>query len=121
MPLILAVMFVAGGLGIATLIVAKIQANNEALACQQEYKTVQAGLDAYMAYLDVTTVPPGSTNNWTVSPDLSHSLYSPSEPLAFLNTPTVYTYTWDSFGRITTISQRSGGPSVPPGCVVSSG
>src|SRR5579864_6408533 len=103
---------------IVTLSLVGITTNAEKQSCLQEYKTVQAGLDAYMAYNDVTTVAAASTQDMA-SPV---KLYDPnSSPTFIRNSPTVYTYTWDVHGRITGIAQGTAppGPAVPAGCVVS--
>jgi prepilin-type N-terminal cleavage/methylation domain-containing protein len=100
---------------IVTLSLVGLTTSAEAKACEQEYKTVQAGLDSYMAYFNLNAVTPNSTNNMTTAPDGTHPLYnSTGTPTFVRNSPTVYTYTWDGFGRITAI-----GGAVPTGCVVS--
>ena len=101
---------------IVTLSLVGLTTSAEAKACEQEYKTVQAGLDAYMAYFNLNTVTGASTNDMTTKPDGSHPLYfATGTPTFVRNSPTLYTYTWDSFGRITAI----GGPPIPTGCAVS--
>jgi general secretion pathway protein G len=101
---------------IVTLSLVGLTTSAEAKACEQEYKTVQAGLDAYMAYFNLNSVSGASTNDMTTKPDGSHPLYFASGTPTFVrNSPTLYTYTWDSFGRITAI----GGPPIPAGCTVS--
>lgn len=103
---------------IVTLSLVGLTTNAEAKACEQEYKTVQAGLDAYMAYNDLTTVTPAltATNNMA-SPVV---LYNANGTPTFVrNSPTVYSYTWDANGRILTIAQSANGPAVPAACKVS--
>jgi YD repeat-containing protein len=114
---VLVISIVAFVAGIATLIVVGLTGNHQYIECEQEYKAVEAGLDAYMAYFDLTTVPTASTNNMASPVRLYNSAGAPM----FHRTSqrTVYTYTWDAQGRITAISQSSGGPGVPEGCVVS--
>lgn len=106
---------------IVTLSLVGITGNAQKQACEQEYKTVQAALDSYMAYFDLSSVTANSTSNMAVSPDGTHPLYNAAGAPTFVrNSPTVYTYTWDSSGRITSpILQTAGGPTVPPGCTVS--
>ncbi len=110
---------------IVTLSLVGITTNAEKQACLQEYKTVQAGLDAYMAYYDVATVTAAKTQDMTVKPDGTDALYDPAGTPTFLrNSPTVYVYEWDKFGRIlkgppSGITQAPGGPAVPNGCVPS--
>lgn len=101
---------------IVTLSLVGITTNAEKQACLQEYKTVQAGLDAYMAYNDTSTVTAASTNDMA-APVLLYN--AAGAPTFVRNSPTVYTYTWNANGRITGISQSGGGPAVPAGCVVS--
>jgi prepilin-type N-terminal cleavage/methylation domain-containing protein len=103
---------------IVTLSLVGITTNAEKQACLQEYKTVQAGMDAYMAYNDVTTVAAATTQDMSAPVPL----YNPnSSPTFIRNSPTVYTYTWDLHGRITAIAKGSqqGAPDVPTGCVPS--
>jgi general secretion pathway protein G len=109
---------------IVTLSLVGLTTNAQAKACEQEYKTVQAGLDAYMANNNVDSVPAttlAGTNNMQ-SPVL---LYNPNpsatSPTYLRNSPTQWAYVWDSTGRITAVTQASGGPTVPPGCTVSGG
>jgi prepilin-type N-terminal cleavage/methylation domain-containing protein len=110
---------------IVTLSLVGITQNAQKQACLQEYKTVQAALDSYMAYFDVsavTDISGGSgTNDMSVSPDGIHPLYNASGTPTFVrNSPTVYMYKWDGSGRIVKpIGQSPGGPAVPAGCVVS--
>jgi prepilin-type N-terminal cleavage/methylation domain-containing protein len=109
---------------IVTLSLVGITQNAEKQACEQEYKTVQAALDSYMAYFNLSSVADNTatgTNNMGVSPDGVHPLYNAAGTPTFVrNSPTVYTYKWDSSGRIIApILQSPGGPSVPAGCVVS--
>jgi hypothetical protein len=86
-------------------------AANKAKACTNEYKTVQYGLNSYMAHYNVVTVPAASTNNMTSPVKLS--------PVFVRNSTPVFAYTWDATGRIHVISVVAGGPSIPYGCAVS--
>ncbi len=107
---------------IVTLSLVGLTTSAQAKACQQEYRTVQAGLDAYMAYNNVDTVADttatGPTSNMA-SPVLLYN--STGTPTFVRNSPTVFAYSWDQFGRITKISQAAGGPAVPAGCLASGG
>src|SRR5256886_13405594 len=47
---------------IVTLSLVGLTTNAQAKACEQEYKTVQAGLDAYIANNNVDTVSPTGVN-----------------------------------------------------------
>jgi hypothetical protein len=86
-------------------------ATNKVKACTVEYRTVQDGLNSYMAYYNVVTVPPATTNNMASPVKLS--------PAFVRNSTTVFAYTWDTTGRINLISVVADGPSIPRGCVVS--
>ncbi len=116
---------------IVTLSLVGLTTNAQAKACQQEYKTVQAGLDAYMANNNLDAVAAAdNTNgypNGTASMATSANggtgpiaLYNPnssaSSPTYVRNTPTQFAYVWNSTGRITGIAQAPGGPAVPSGC-----
>ena len=111
---------------IVTLSLVGLTTNAQTKACLQEYRIVQSGLDAYMAYFNLNTVtaqgnagPPitGATSVMTVTPDGTDPLYNSSGTPTFIrNSPTNYAYTWDGFGRITAIAQGAGGVAVPPNC-----
>lgn len=108
---------------IVTLSLVGITQNAQKQACLQEYKTVQSGLDAYMAFNNVSQLTTGQYGTATAvmgGTGAELPLYNPGGTPTFVrNSPTVYAYTWDQFGRITAISPASGGPAVPTGCQVS--
>jgi prepilin-type N-terminal cleavage/methylation domain-containing protein len=108
---------------IVTLSLVGLTTNAEAKACEQEYKTVQAGLDAYMAYNDLSALPLntyGTATNVMGGTGAELQLYNPGGAPTFIrNSPTVFTYNWDGFGRITAIGQSAGGPTVPAACKIS--
>lgn len=121
---------------IVTLSLVGLTTNAQAKACQQEYKTIQAGLDAYMANNNLDAVPaadgvgtdgyPNGTNSMTTAANGGTGpivLYNPnssaSAPTYVRNTPTQFAYIWNSTGRITQIVQAPGGPAVPAGCQAS--
>ena len=109
---------------IVTLSLVGLTTNAQAKACEQEYKTVQAGLDAYMANNNVDTVSAtgaGGTSDMTTPILLYNSNPSATSPTYLRNSPTQWAYVWDSTGRITNVAPAAGGPAVPPGCVVSGG
>ncbi len=111
---------------IVTLSLVGLTTNAQTKACMEEYRVVQSGLDAYMAYFNLNGVtaqgtagPPvtGATSDMTTLPDGTHPLYNASGTPTFIrNSPTNFAYTWDPFGRITAIAQSPIGPSVPPNC-----
>jgi hypothetical protein len=87
-------------------------ANQDEEACEQEYQTVQTALHYYMSTYNVAAVPAAEATNDMASPiQLSIVVGIPRT--------TIWAYTWDSKGRVTTISQIGSGPWVPAGCVVS--
>jgi prepilin-type N-terminal cleavage/methylation domain-containing protein len=110
---------------IVTLSLVGLTTNAQAKACEQEYKTVQAGLDAYMANNNIDSVtatdPTTGTNDMTSPVKLYNTAPSATSPTYLRNSPTQWAYVWDSTGRITNIVQATGGPAVPTGCVVSGG
>ena len=109
---------------IVTLSLVGLTTNAQAKACEQEYKTVQAGLDAYMANVNTDNVP-ATTAAGTADMTAPVALYNPAptatNPTYIRNTPTQWAYVWNTTGRITNILAAPGGPAVPAGCVVSGG
>ena len=104
---------------IVTLSLVGLTTNAQAKACMQEYKTVQAGLDAYMANNNIDTIAASSgTADMTTPVLLYNKTPSAGDPTYVRNSPTRWGYTWDATGRITGIT-AAGGVPVPPGCVVS--
>jgi prepilin-type N-terminal cleavage/methylation domain-containing protein len=109
---------------IVTLSLVGLTTNAQAKACEQEYKTVQAGLDAYMANNNVDSVAataPAGSADMTTPILLYNSAPSAVSPTYLRNTPTQWAYVWDATGRITQIKSTGGGPAVPAGCTVSGG
>jgi prepilin-type N-terminal cleavage/methylation domain-containing protein len=109
---------------IVTLSLVGLTTNAQAKACEQEYKTVQAGLDAYMANNNVDSVAATSaagSNDMTTPILLYNSAPSATNPTYLRNTPTQWAYVWDATGRITQVKTAGGGPAVPAGCTVSGG
>jgi len=100
---------------IVTLSLVGLTTSAQAKACQQEYKTVQAGLDAYMAYYNLDTVPAGTTTTDMASPVKLYN--SGGTPTFVRNTPTNFAYTWDGNGRITHIDPGPTSGKVPDGCL----
>jgi general secretion pathway protein G len=97
--------------GIVTLSLVGLTTNAQVKSCQQEYKTVQAALDAYMANNTLDSVPAtaaGGTKDMSASGPVT--LYSTTPPTYLRNSPTQWAYVWDSTGRITSII------SPPAGC-----
>src|SRR5438105_5956805 len=109
---------------IVTLSLVGLTTNAQAKACEQEYKTVQNALDAYMANNNIDTVastPTGGTADMTSPVVLYNKAPSATSPTYVRNSPTQWAYVWDATGRITDIKQKSSGPAKPDGCIVSGG
>jgi prepilin-type N-terminal cleavage/methylation domain-containing protein len=108
---------------IVTLSLVGLTTGAQTKACLQEYRTVQSGLDSYMAYFNLDSVSPaGPTTDMTTSLGANGGLYNPNGTPTFIrNSPTVYAYSWDKFGRIDVIAQSTaaGSPSVPKDCKAS--
>ena len=93
-------------------------------ACNSEYKTVQAALDAYMANNNLSTVPEqakytqdmtgttGSVKLYTTTP-------SDTNPNYTRNGATQFFYEWDSAGRISGVSGGNGIGSDSGGAAIS--
>src|SRR3982074_2239345 len=105
-------LFVVTILGILAAIVAVslvgLTTNASIQSCNQEYKTVQAALDAYMANNNLNTLKSGAqtarTNDMTGAKGGSVALYnevpSATSPNYTRNGTTVYSYKWDAYGKI---------------------
>jgi prepilin-type N-terminal cleavage/methylation domain-containing protein len=110
---------------IVTLSLVGLTTNAQTKACLQEYRVVQSGLDAYMAYYNLNGVTAaGPTSDMTTKPDGTNPLYNATGTPTFIrNSPTNFAYTWDAFGRITVISTSTapGSPTKPAACVPSGG
>lgn len=107
---------------IVTLSLVGLTTNAQAKACSQEYKTVQAGLDAYMAFNNLDTVTAtgvGGTSNMQSPIQLYNPAPTITTPTYVRNSPTNWAYVWNTTGRITQILPA--GVAVPPGCAVSGG
>ena len=121
---------------IVTLSLVGLTTNATAQACNQEYRTVQAGMDAFMAANNLNAVTatdpngtgpnggPGATYVNDMSTPLTNvggtslSLYqlnpTPANPTNYVrNLKTQYYYTWVASGKITGIASDAGGTAVP--------
>ncbi|HKW60292.1 MAG TPA: type II secretion system protein [Candidatus Dormibacteraeota bacterium] len=110
---------------IVTLSLVGLTTNANVNACNQEYKTVQAALDAYMANNNLDTLPnPQLTpthdmtglNGGTVP--LFNANPSATSPNYTRNGTTQFFYTWDTHAKITNISTDTDPLHVLTGCVV---
>ena len=115
--------------GIVTLSLVGLTSNAQTKSCLQEYKTVQAALDAYMAAnnldsLTAAQIPASATgtsdmtNPIVLYRDGTTNPIDASHPTYVRNTPTQWSYAWDAAGRITFIRSGPAG-SVPSNCVTS--
>jgi len=110
---------------IVTLSLVGLTTNATNQACNQEYRTVQSGMDAFMAANNLSTVntPNANTNDMAFvlgqdSQGNNLSLYqlnlSPSNPTNYVrNQHTLYYYTWNSAGKIINPIQTSSGGTAP--------
>src|SRR4029077_19842679 len=93
--------------GIVTLSLVGLTTNASVQSCNQEYKTVQAALDAYMADKNVDTIPSASDTHDMTSGNGSVALYNtdpgPTNPNYTRNGTTQFYYSWDTHGKITNI------------------
>jgi prepilin-type N-terminal cleavage/methylation domain-containing protein len=118
--------------GIVTLSLVGLTTNASMQSCNQEYKTVQAALDAAMANNNLSTITPQptATNDMTITlattpapASIVVKLYNlnPSSltPNYTRNGTTAFKYTWDGFGRINGIFDANSKPMDPTlGCKV---
>ena len=105
--------------GIVTLSLAGLTTHSNVEACNAEYKTVQAALDAYMAYNNDTSLPSSQaawTNDMTGGAGGTVPLYNAaptqSSPNFTRNGTTQFYYTWDTAGRINGIASSPSGTAV---------
>jgi len=106
---------------IVTLSLVGLTTNATVQSCNQEYKTVQAALDAYMADKNVDTITAATdTNDMTGATSGSVALYnsdpSPTNPNYTRNGKTQFFYSWDTHGRITNIYKDGSFGAAPSGC-----
>jgi len=116
---------------IVTLSLVGLTTNANAQACNQEYKTVQTALDAFMAdnNLDaVTALGPTQHMDTQIGPsNSSYALFvNLSNPPAGVtqthnytrNGTTQFFYTWDSHGKINNITKSTSPTDTLTGCAV---
>ena len=110
--------------GIVTLSLVGLTTHSNVEACNSEYKTVQAALDAYMANNNFSVLPNGAqaaftddmTGAGTGNVPLFNQNPSATSPNYTRNGTTQFFYTWDQFGKINGIASNSGGATIT-GCV----
>ena len=93
---------------IVTLSLVGLTTNSNVQACNTEYKTVQAALDAFMAANNTDTISPvGDKNDMSIALYNGRALYntSPSgtNPNFTRNGTTQFYYSWDANGKITNV------------------
>jgi prepilin-type N-terminal cleavage/methylation domain-containing protein len=106
---------------IVTLSLVGLTTNATVQSCNQEYKTVQSAIDAYMANKNVSTIPAqnGRTNDMTGTTGsvvLYNAAPSATNPNFTRNGTTQFYYTWDAYGKIDHIYDSKG--AVITGCAV---
>lgn len=90
---------------------------DQAQACIRECRSVQAGLDAYMAVNNLASVPASNgTNNMTAPVPLYTRHPTPTNPTFIATSRTQWRYGWQSTGRVMVIETADGGPALPVGC-----
>ena len=111
---------------IVTLSLVGLTTKASANACNSEYKTVQAALDAYMADQNkvngtgTIAAPATTTNNMSSPVPLYNTAPTDTTPNYTRNGTTQFYYKWDQYGRITDIADANGKPVGDPlngGCV----
>jgi len=108
---------------IVTLSLVGLTTNASVQSCNQEYKTVQAALDAFMANNNTDTINGAAdTNNMQTTLFNGLSLYntspSSSNPNYTRNGSTQFYYTWDIHGKVTNIYSDGSLKAAPSGCNV---
>ena len=112
--------------GIVTLSLVGLTTRSNTAACNSEYKTVQAALDAYMANNNLATLPAVQTtytNDMTGSYNATTNVHggtvqlynaSPSQSAANYtrNGTTQFYYEWDQFGKITATNSPAVGNGI---------
>jgi prepilin-type N-terminal cleavage/methylation domain-containing protein len=97
--------------GIVTLSLVGLTTHASVQSCNSEYKTVQAALDSYMSYNNLSQLPGAQgvyTNDMTGAGTGTVKLYnaapSDTSPNYTRNGATQFFYEWDQFGKITHVS-----------------
>jgi prepilin-type N-terminal cleavage/methylation domain-containing protein len=112
--------------GIVTLSLVGLTTHANIQACQSEYRTVQAALDAYLADQNKVNGTGSVAEEKTFTNDMStpvplyNAAPSDTSPNYTRNGKTQFYYTWDAYGRITAIADSSGkavGDPLNGGCV----
>ena len=108
---------------IVTLSLVGLTTNSNVQACNTEYKTVQAALDAFMAANNTDTITKADdTNNMSTTLFNGRALYNTSptgtNPNFTRNGSTQFYYSWDQNGKITNIFSDGKG-ALAPGASVS--
>jgi prepilin-type N-terminal cleavage/methylation domain-containing protein len=112
--------------GIVTLSLVGLTTNASAQACNQEYRTVQAGIDAFMANQNLDTINSAAFTNdmtttlstvTTATGSTNIGLYqlnlTPSNPTNYVrNQKTQYFYSWNASGRVIAIGADTSGTPV---------
>ena len=117
---------------IVTLSLVGLTTNATVQSCNQEYKTVQAAIDAYMANNNLDVVPAMAGTTFATATTLmtvggaTHPGVLPlyngaptaTNPNYTRNGTTQFYYDWDTAGKINAIFDSTGGDMQPRGCKV---
>jgi prepilin-type N-terminal cleavage/methylation domain-containing protein len=115
--------------GIVTLSLVGLTTHASVESCNQEYKTVQAAIDAYMANNNLQAVTPQDTASHSWTNDMTGTVAganggtlplwndtpNAASPNYTRNGTTVYYYQWNAVGRITGIGTNTSGAQLT-GC-----
>ena len=107
---------------IVTLSLVGLTSHANVEACNSEYKTVQAALDAYIAdnqlsvALSPLPVPLAPTNDMTTPVALYNANPSAASPNYTRNGRTQFYYVWDTSGKITLITTDTNAGHTITGC-----
>lgn len=107
---------------IVTLSLVGLTSHANVQACNSEYKTVQAALDAYIADNQLSTaltpvpIPAAPTNDMTTPVPLYNASPSAASPNYTRNGKTQFFYEWDATGRITLITSDTNPSHTITGC-----
>ena len=113
--------------GIVTLSLVGLTTHSNVEACNSEYKTVQAAIDAYMANNNLSALPNGDQTAWTNDMQglntggnsgtvpLFNPTPNPNSPNYTRNGQTQFYYKWTAAGQIIGIASDTSGTGIS-GC-----
>lgn len=112
--------------GIVTLSLVGLTTHANVQACNQEYKTVQAALDAYVANLQQTqgstiaviNTPAIPTKDMSSTVPLYSAAPTAANPNYTRNGTTQFFYMWDQYGKVTNITYDNNPAHTINGCAI---